>query len=227
MSVDCMFFGRGKMPGGNNRTARDFWKYWEENTFVILMKNANIIWCRNAEFLHEDIFMHNSNFTILYGHRKLLDWKNWWLWEKQEGLNFTAGFAEGLEVWLGLSSRLKPVVWNHKSKLDLSTELSTEASTDLPSVLHQIERLEDLRMVQEVLKEPEDETSDENIELENDPEDEIKATFDRRLKILKRACSVLPQLRGANDLASHNQLIRKGWHRVGFFGPFADASNPL
>ena len=111
--------------------------------------------------------------------------------------------------------------------MDLSTELSTDASTDLPSVLYQNERIEDLRMVQEVLKEPEDETSDENIELEDDPEDEIKATFDRRLKILKRACSVLPQLRGANDLASHNQLIRKGFNRAGFFGPFADASNPL
>ena len=100
--------------------------------------------------------------------------------------------------------------------MDLSTELSTDASTDLPSVLYQNERIEDLRMSQEVLKEPEDETSDENIELEDDPEDEIKATFDRRLKILKRACSVLPQLRGANDLASHNQLIRKGFNRAGF-----------
>ena len=140
---------------------------------------------------------------------------------------FTAGFAEGLEVWLGLSRRLKPAVWNHKSKLDLSTELSTDASTDLPSALYQKERIEDLRMAQEVLKEPEDETSDENIELEDDPEDEIKATFDRRLKILKRACSVLPQLRGANDLASHNQLIRKGSNRTGCSEPFSDTSNLL
>ena len=42
-------------------------------------------------------------------------------------------------------------------------------------------------------------------------EDEIKATFNKRLAILKRACSVLPQLRGANDLASHDQLIRFGF----------------
>ena len=111
--------------------------------------------------------------------------------------------------------------------MDLSTELSTDASTDLPSALYQKERIEDLRMVQESLKEPEDETSDENIELEDDPEDEIKATFDRRLKILKRACSVLPQLRGANDLASHNQLIRKGSNRTGCSGPFTDTSNLL
>ena len=97
--------------------------------------------------------------------------------------------------------------------MDLSTELSTDASTDLPSAFYRKERIEDMRLNQQ---EPEDENSVEDIESENDfvEGDEIKARFDRRLKILKRACSVLPQLRGANDLASHNQLVRIGFDRT-------------
>ena len=119
-----------------------------------------------------------------------------------------------------------PVDWNHKSKLDLSTELSTDASTDLPSAFYRKERVEDMRLNQQ---EPEDENSVEDIESEKDSEegDEIKARFDRRLKILKRACSVLPQLRGANDVASHNQLIRIGFDRTECSVPFTDDSKSI
>ena len=53
--------------------------------------------------------------------------------------------------------------------------------------------------------------NDTSEEAQGADEDEIKATFNKRLAILKRACSVLPQLRGANDLASHDQLIRFGF----------------
>ena len=47
-------------------------------------------------------------------------------------------------------------------------------------------------------------------EPEDEPEDKLKNIFEWRLAVLKRACSVLPQLRGANELASHDQLIRFG-----------------
>ena len=110
--------------------------------------------------------------------------------------------------------------------MDLSTELSTDASTDLPSAFYRKERIEDMRLNQQ---EPEDENSVEDIESEKDSEegDEIKARFDRRLKILKRACSVLPQLRGANDVASHNQLIRIGFDRTECSEPFTDDSKTI
>ena len=83
-----------------------------------------------------------------------------------------------------------------------------ELSTDIQ--IDNRERIEYEKMIQEDFIEPEGDNSDKNIAVEDVLEagDEIKARFDQRLKILNRACTVLPQLRGANDLASHNQLIR-------------------
>ena len=106
-------------------------------------------------------------------------------------------------------------ILNQKSKLELTTKLSTEASVDLP--FYQRERIRDHKMNQIPVHDTEgfseNDTDDHSEESETDESerDEIKARFDKRLKILKRACSVLPQLRGANDLASHNQLIRLGF----------------
>ena len=96
---------------------------------------------------------------------------------------------------------------------------------DLSSVSNHREKIEHLKMdeipkfhrTQSKLKTVESEKSealnenDTSEEAQGADEDKIKATFNKRLAILKRACSVLPQLRGANDLASHDQLIRFGF----------------
>ena len=111
-------------------------------------------------------------------------------------------------------------ILNQKSKLELTTKLSTEASVNPP--FHKRERIRDHKMNQIPVHDTEgfseNDTDDHSEESETDESerDEIKARFDKRLNILKRACSVLPQLRGANDLASHNQLIRLGFKSFNF-----------
>ena len=153
--------------------------------------------------------MYYSNFIILYDQRKLLDWKYWWKCEQQEGLNSYRGFRRGFRDLTGLVQWVDQSFETCHSKLDLSLEVSTVASTDLPSEFYKRKRIKNHQVLTQSESEKNDENNEPNDKLEG--EDEIKARFDRRLIILKRACSVLPQLRGANDLASHDQLIRKGF----------------